>query len=205
MVIRFACSNCSRLISVDEKHSGKKGKCPKCGRGVVVPERSTLIEFPCGSCGHKISVPERQGGKKGKCPKCQSPVVVPSVKKVPTEETETATVTCSMCGQIAEVPKGSSGELIECPACGLYIESSSGSVSVVTEESDASITSHAEQDLYEESPDAHEEPAGVDRRLIILISAVAVIAVVGLVLWVVVLRPSATTASFRHRRGSDTA
>ena len=71
-MIRFACSNCNRLISVDEKYSGKKGKCPKCGSGVVVPERSTIIEFSCGSCGHKISVPERQGGKKGACPKCKN-------------------------------------------------------------------------------------------------------------------------------------
>jgi len=80
-MIRFACSNCRRLISVDEKHSGKKGKCPKCGSGVVVPERSTIIEFSCGRCGHKISAPERQGGKKGACPKCKNPVVVPSIKK----------------------------------------------------------------------------------------------------------------------------
>ena len=140
-MIRFACSNCSRLISVDEKHSGKKGKCPKCGRGVVVPERSTLIEFPCGSCGHKISVPERQGGKKGACPKCKNPVVVPPLKKVPAE-------------------------------------------------SDTAIPPTADEDIDRESLEEYEEPEGVDRRLIILISAVAVIAVVGLVLWVVVLRPS---------------
>ena len=84
-MIRFACSNCRRLISVDEKYSGKKGKCPKCGGAVVVPERSTIIEFPCGSSGHKISVPERQGGKKGACPKCKNPIVVPSHSKVPAE------------------------------------------------------------------------------------------------------------------------
>ncbi len=82
-MIRFACSNCNRLISVDEKYSGKKGKCPKCRGDVVVPERSTIIEFSCGSCGRKISVPERQGGKKGACPKCKSPVVIPSIKKAP--------------------------------------------------------------------------------------------------------------------------
>ena len=189
-MIRFACSNCRRLISVAEKYSGKKGKCPKCGSVVVVPEKSTIIEFPCGSCGHQISVPERQGGKKGKCPKCQSPVVVPSVKKVPTEETETATVTCSMCGQIAEVPKGSSGELIECPACGLYIESSSERVPAASPESDTSIPRTLEEDIDRESPEEYDETEGVDRRLIILISAVAAIAVVGLVLLVVALRPS---------------
>jgi len=138
MMIRFACSNCRRLISVDEKYSGKKGKCPKCGSGVVVPESSTLIEFSCGSCGHKISVPERQGGKKGACPKCKNPVVVPPLKKVPTE-------------------------------------------------SDTAIPPTADEDIDRESLEEYEEPEGVDRRLIILISAVAVIAVVGLVLWVVPL------------------
>ena len=140
-MIRFACSNCSRLISVDEKHSGKKGKCPKCGSVAVVPERSTIIEFSCGSCGRKISVPERQGGKKGACPKCKNPVVVPPLKKVPAE-------------------------------------------------SDTSIPPTTDEDIDRESLEEYEEPEGVDRRLIVLISAVAVIAVVGIIILVVVLRPS---------------
>ena len=189
-MIRFACSNCRRLISVAEKYSGKKGKCPKCGSVVVVPEKSTIIEFPCGSCGHKISVPERQGGKKGKCPKCKNPVVVPPLKKAPAEDAETVTVTCSMCGQIAEVPAGSNEALIECPACGLYIESSSESVTAASSESDTSMPGTMEEDFDRASPEEYDETEAVDRRLIILISAVAAIAVVGLVLLAVVLRPS---------------
>lgn len=85
-MIRFACSHCGRHISVDDKHSGKQGKCPKCESVVVVPERSTIIEFRCQSCGHKIKVPEGYGGKKGKCPKCKNAVVVPSLPQEPVEE-----------------------------------------------------------------------------------------------------------------------
>ena len=50
-MIKFACSNCSKTIRVDDKYAGKKGKCPKCGQAVVVPERSTIIEFHCDGCG----------------------------------------------------------------------------------------------------------------------------------------------------------
>ena len=186
-MIRFACSSCGRLISVDEKYSGKKGKCPKCGNVVVVPERSTIIEFSCESCGHKIRVPDNYGGKKGNCPKCKNPVAVPSRKKVPAEDVKTTTITCSMCSQAIEVPEDSSEVFTECPACGSYVEVSSGGVPGVF---DASIPSRTDEDLHQKSAEAYEEPAGVDRRLIVMISAVAVIAVVGLVLLVVTLRPS---------------
>lgn len=121
-MIRFACPNCSRLISVDEKHSGKKGKCPKCGGVVVVPERSTVIEFVCGSCGHKIRVPERHGGKKGTCPKCKNPVVVPTLEKIPAKSKKPVKFTCSMCEEEIQVPENSRGQVIECPHCGCYVE-----------------------------------------------------------------------------------
>ncbi|UCE49420.1 MAG: hypothetical protein JSW47_04605 [Phycisphaerales bacterium] len=121
-MIRFACSSCSRLISVDEKHSGKKGKCPKCGGVVVVPESSTVIEFACGSCGHKIRVPAKYAGKKGKCPKCKNPVLVPSLEKPPAEAAETLIIACSMCEQEIKVTEDSRGQVVECPACGSYVE-----------------------------------------------------------------------------------
>ncbi|UCF16659.1 MAG: hypothetical protein JSW59_04185, partial [Phycisphaerales bacterium] len=121
-MIRFACSSCSRLISVDEKHSGKKGKCPKCGGVVVVPESSTIIEFACGSCGHKIRVPAKYAGKKGKCPKCKNPVLVPSLEKPPAEAAETLIIACSMCEQEIKVTEDSRGQVVECPACGSYVE-----------------------------------------------------------------------------------
>jgi len=189
-MIRFTCSNCSRLISVDEKHSGKKGKCPKCGGVVVVPENSTIIEFACGSCGHKIRVPERHGGKKGACPKCKNPIVVPSPEKAPAEDARTVSITCSMCGQISEVPEGSSEKLTECPECGSYLESSSESVPAASAEFDTSIPPTTDEDVDQESPGEYEESAGVDRRLIVIISAVAAVVIVGLVILVAVLRSS---------------
>ena len=37
-MIKFTCLNCNQSIRVDDRHAGKKGKCPKCGTAVVVPE-----------------------------------------------------------------------------------------------------------------------------------------------------------------------
>ncbi|MFC1738401.1 hypothetical protein ACFL1G_05035 [Planctomycetota bacterium] len=37
-LIRFQCGHCGRRIHVSAAHSGKKGKCPKCGQLVTVPE-----------------------------------------------------------------------------------------------------------------------------------------------------------------------
>ncbi len=89
-MIKFTCSNCRQSINVDDRHAGKKGKCPKCKTALVVPERSTVIEFHCDGCGRKIKVPDRYAGKKGKCPKCQKPVVVPAPQEAPAEESEAA-------------------------------------------------------------------------------------------------------------------
>jgi hypothetical protein len=36
-MIRFACSNCGRRISVSESHAGSKGRCPFCKNVVLVP------------------------------------------------------------------------------------------------------------------------------------------------------------------------
>lgn len=202
-MIRFTCSNCSRLISVDEKHSGKKGKCPKCGGVVVVPERSTIIEFHCESCGHKIKVPDSYGGKKGKCPKCHEPVVIPSLEKDQAIAVEMARITCPICGQAIEVSEHASEEFIECPGCGSYVDTLSDSIPAASVESDTSIPRTADDDPYQEPPDASEEPTGVDRRLIVLISAAAAVVVVGLVILVVVLllsrpRPQQEVADTRE-------
>jgi hypothetical protein len=37
MEIRFICENCGSKYIVDSKHSGKKGKCKKCGSPFIVP------------------------------------------------------------------------------------------------------------------------------------------------------------------------
>ena len=37
-MIKFHCKNCGQKISVPEIHAGKKGKCPKCKKLVIVPK-----------------------------------------------------------------------------------------------------------------------------------------------------------------------
>jgi len=81
-VIRFSCKNCGNKIKVEDKHSGRRGKCPKCGRVVVVPDKPTTVEFLCENCGRKISVPDIYAGRSGKCPKCRSIVIIPKIQDV---------------------------------------------------------------------------------------------------------------------------
>jgi DNA-directed RNA polymerase subunit RPC12/RpoP len=81
-VIRFSCKNCGHKIKVEDKHSGRRGKCPKCGRVVVVPDKPTTVEFLCENCGRKISVPDIYAGRSGKCPKCRSMVIIPKIQGV---------------------------------------------------------------------------------------------------------------------------
>jgi DNA-directed RNA polymerase subunit RPC12/RpoP len=76
-MIKFSCKNCAQQISVEDKHSGRRGKCPKCGQVVVVPDKSTIVTFQCGTCGRKINVSKMYAGKKGKCPKCNIIFVIP--------------------------------------------------------------------------------------------------------------------------------
>jgi len=65
-VIRFHCKKCGQKISVPENSAGKKGKCPKCKKMVVVPtleqipaESISRIRFKCSMCDEKVAVPER--------------------------------------------------------------------------------------------------------------------------------------------------
>ena len=37
-MIRFSCKNCGHIINVDDKQSGRRSKCPKCGNIIVHPE-----------------------------------------------------------------------------------------------------------------------------------------------------------------------
>lgn len=69
-MIRFSCKHCGHIINVDDKHSGGRGKCPKCSRIITVPDKSTIITIRCENCGRNINVPKTYAGKKGKCPKC---------------------------------------------------------------------------------------------------------------------------------------
>lgn len=193
-MIKFACSSCDQRINVDDKHAGKKGKCPKCGQTVVVPGGSAAIEFQCAGCGHRIKVPKRYAGKKGRCPECKNTVVVPPLQKAPAAEPETAAINCSMCGQAIDVPEGPAGDFVECPGCGSYIDPSSGDVA---SPADDAMEAGAEEDLYEETPETTQESVGVGRRLVFALSGVTVIVIVGLAALIVVLKSSGPQPSER--------
>ncbi|MHC4726981.1 MAG: DUF6498-containing protein [Planctomycetota bacterium] len=138
-MIRFACSNCNLLFSIDQKHSGKKYKCPKCGDVVLVPKRSTIIVFACDSCGYKIRAPESYDGKKGACPKCKNPVIVCSPKNALSESAGTVTVTHSTREQITEVPEGSSEEPIKASDSSSHTESSYDNIPIASKKSKVSF------------------------------------------------------------------
>ena len=119
--IKFHCKNCGHKISVQDKHTGKRCKCPRCDSVVVVPRKSTIVGFHCESCGQKISVPQVYAGKKCKCPKCKSIVVVPTRPEAPAKSVSTVRFTCSTCNKEIEEPETSRGKLVECPHCGSYV------------------------------------------------------------------------------------
>ncbi len=82
-MIEFTCKSCGQKLRVEEKHAGKRIKCPKCAGVGAVPENSGKIRFHCESCGQSIKVPTAYAGKKGKCPICETPIVVPSLEREP--------------------------------------------------------------------------------------------------------------------------
>ena len=146
-----------------------------------------MIEFSCENCGQKLRVADDKAGKKGKCPKCENPVFVPSLNKRPAVGAGTFSIICSMCDKTIQVPETSRGQTIECPECGSYIETSSGGA---LSGSDASVPPRSDEDLYQEETEEYEESEGVDRRIIVGISAVAAVVVVGLIILAAVLRSS---------------
>jgi len=193
-VIKFACSKCGKHISVDDKYAGKRGKCPDCGETVVVPGKSKAIAFCCAGCGHTIKVPESYAGKKGKCPRCKNAVAVPPLKKEPVAESPATTIACPMCGQAIGVAEGTVDESVECPECGSYIDPSSGEIA---SQADDAMPAGGEEDLDDEPVRAPQGSAGVDRRLLLIISGVAAIVIVGLIGLIVVLRSSGSPAAER--------
>ena len=93
-----------------------------------------------------------------------------------------------MCDETIQVPETSRGQTVECPACGSYVETSSGG----GDESEASIPPGADEDPYQEETEEeeYEESEGVDKRIIVGISAVAAVVVVALIILVAILRSS---------------
>lgn len=84
-MINFTCNNCGHAIKVSEKHAGKKGKCPNCGKPAVVPSLTSdadalsTIKFRCPNCRQKIGLKTEYAGKQVRCAKCQISLTVPNV------------------------------------------------------------------------------------------------------------------------------
>ena len=79
-MIRFQCTHCGHRMKVADAHAGKRGKCPKCARVVVVPPQSTLVSATCGNCGGKMHVSPTYAGKEIVCPRCKNALVVPAAQ-----------------------------------------------------------------------------------------------------------------------------
>lgn len=79
MPIKFECS-CGKRIEAPDAAAGKKGKCPRCGREVLVPtaaprtptSRVPVVAptVPCASCGREVPASSFD------CPFCKAPVVL---------------------------------------------------------------------------------------------------------------------------------
>jgi DNA-directed RNA polymerase subunit RPC12/RpoP len=43
-MIQFQCEHCRQPVRVDDKHGGKRGRCPHCDEVVLIPPKGTAIE-----------------------------------------------------------------------------------------------------------------------------------------------------------------
>jgi len=77
-MIRFYCEHCGHKIGVQDKYSGKRGKCPECGAVVVIPDKSTIMTFHCQTCDRQINIPKTYAGKEVQCPNCKKRFVIPA-------------------------------------------------------------------------------------------------------------------------------
>ena len=98
-MIRFCCEQCGHRLRVPDQSAGKRGKCPKCGNNVIVPNKSTTIVLNCASCGLKIGVPRTHAGQKGRCPNCKNPITVQAEKSpIPKPERDVSADTTRLVG-----------------------------------------------------------------------------------------------------------
>lgn len=97
-MIKFTCNNCDHGIKVNEKYAGKKGKCPKCGKLVMVPsitsnsKATSIIKFRCPNCQQKIGLKTEYAGKQVRCAHCRQRLTVPAASETksasPAHETD---------------------------------------------------------------------------------------------------------------------
>lgn len=121
MMIRFSCEQCGHKISVQDKHAGKRGKCPECGSIFVVPAGSAGVELQCQNCGHKINIPKTFTGKPVKCPTCRFIVAVPTRTIESADGPGIVRFTCTTCNRQIDEPESSRGKLVPCPHCSSFV------------------------------------------------------------------------------------
>jgi len=119
-MIRFYCEQCGHKISVQDKHAGKRGKCPECGAAFVVPAESAIIKLTCENCDQKITVPKTYAGKKVKCPTCKFILTIPPQTIVTPGSPGIIRFVCTTCNQPIEEPESSRGKLVPCPHCSAF-------------------------------------------------------------------------------------
>lgn len=110
MAINFTCSHCQKPLRVKEELAGKKAKCPRCQKVVVIPDPTPavpsvdvemlaaaalteqppapeapaeprFVDFTCSFCDEKVQVPAELAGKQAPCPSCRRIVKVPVLVK----------------------------------------------------------------------------------------------------------------------------
>jgi DNA-directed RNA polymerase subunit RPC12/RpoP len=86
-MIRFACAQCGAKLAVAEEKAGWKGKCPKCGGGVVVPAARMrwVAESSDGQTEQVLPPP---------IPKPREQVAPPAPKPAPSRETDDSCPRC---------------------------------------------------------------------------------------------------------------
>ncbi len=74
--IYFKCS-CGKNIAVEASGVGRRGHCPDCGAGLVIPDAS--IEWHCPRCGVAMQAPAEMAGEWVQCLACSSKIQVAEV------------------------------------------------------------------------------------------------------------------------------
>ncbi len=62
MAIDVTCEGCGKTLSVDDSMAGKRGKCPKCGTVLVVPDDGPVRA--------EVAAPEPKAPADSVCPNC---------------------------------------------------------------------------------------------------------------------------------------
>ena len=127
-----------------------------------------MIGFSCTNCGHSFGVQDDYLGKRIKCPKCKYVGVV-------IDDSGRIKITCKNCGNENNVPETLAGKEVQCPRCNNPIEVSS-------EEKEPAENA----DKNEKIPETPAKTDITEHRLIIIISAIAVVIVAVLIIMAVV-------------------